>query len=140
MNPRAAFSLVELLCAIFILGIGLAGLTRGVTTALSASKEAERNTSAALLAAGRIEMLRADEFLIRGTEEGDFGDEFAAYRWRESITETSTEGLFDVRVSILDSDTGEVIYNLDTRFFENPESSEEEESRGTTNRAEGGVR
>ncbi len=115
MNPRAAFSLVELLCTIFILGIGLAGLTQGVTTALNSSKEAERNTTAALLAAGRIEMLRAEEFLIRGTEEGDFGDEFAAYRWRETITETSTEGLLEVGVSILSSDTGNVIYNLDTR-------------------------
>jgi prepilin-type N-terminal cleavage/methylation domain-containing protein len=38
---KAAFSLIEVLCAILILGVAMAGLTRGITTALSSTKESE---------------------------------------------------------------------------------------------------
>ena len=52
LRHNAAFSLVEVLCAIFILGVGLVGLTQGITTALSSNKEAELQTAAALIAEG----------------------------------------------------------------------------------------
>ena len=59
MNHNAGFSLVEVMVAILILGIALVGLTQGITTALSSSKESELQTVAALFAAGQIETLRA---------------------------------------------------------------------------------
>ena len=52
MKRNAGFSLIEVMCAVLILGIGIAGLTQGITTALASSKEAEVQTAAALLAAG----------------------------------------------------------------------------------------
>ena len=52
---NSGFSLVEVMCAILILGIALAGLTQGVTTALTSSKESELQTTAALFAAGLVE-------------------------------------------------------------------------------------
>ena len=55
MNPprkTAAFSLLEVMCAVLILGLGGAGMTHGVATALRSSKEAELQTQAALMAAG----------------------------------------------------------------------------------------
>lgn len=132
MNARAGFSLVELVCAIFILGIGLAGLVQGITTALASSKEAERHTTAAFLAEGRVELLRGEGFLIRGVEEGEFDENFSAYRWKETVAEKSPEGLFEVQVAILSSNSGRVIYELDTLLFQPPVlSSSEEES--TTN-------
>src|SRR5882762_5584731 len=59
-HRNGGFSLVEVMCAILILGIGLVGLTQGITAALQSSKESELQTTAALLAAGQIETLRAD--------------------------------------------------------------------------------
>ena len=49
----AGFSLIEVMCAILILGIALVGLTQGLTTALSSSKESEQQTMAALLLSRR---------------------------------------------------------------------------------------
>ena len=49
-SPASAFSLVEVLCAILILGFGVAGLTQGIATALGSAKEAEVQTIAATLA------------------------------------------------------------------------------------------
>src|SRR5579863_4060072 len=56
----SGFSLVEILCAVLILGIALTGLVQGVTTGLSSSKESELQTVAALFAAGQMETVRAE--------------------------------------------------------------------------------
>jgi len=52
--PRkaAGFSLVEVMCAILILGVALAGLTEAISTALSSNKESELQSTAAMIAAG----------------------------------------------------------------------------------------
>jgi prepilin-type N-terminal cleavage/methylation domain-containing protein len=118
--PRhnAAFSLVEVLCAIFILGVGLVGLTHGIATALSSSKEAELQTTAALIAAGQIETLRADGFVIEGTTEGSCGQGLSLYRWKQTATKTSLDGLYEIAVVIENSNTGREIYTLRTLMFD----------------------
>ena len=76
LRRNAGFSLVEVMCAILILGISLVGLTQGITAALRSSKESELQTTAALIAAGQIETLRAEGFVIDGETEGvrEFGE------------------------------------------------------------------
>jgi prepilin-type N-terminal cleavage/methylation domain-containing protein len=112
------FSLVEVLCAILILGVGLVGLVQGVTTALSSSKEAELQTTAALFAAGQIETLRADGFVIEGETDGTCGPDLDAYQWRQTVSQTAIEGLFDVVVAVEHSTTGKTIYELETLIFD----------------------
>jgi prepilin-type N-terminal cleavage/methylation domain-containing protein len=139
MTSRSAFSLLEMLCAILVLGIGLVGLVQGITTALASNTEAERHTIAALLAEGRMEMLRAEGYFERRSEEGDFGESFPAYLWRETLEETQTEGLFDVRIAILHADSGRMLYQLETRLFEIPGLAEDEWN-ATRDRGTGGLR
>src|SRR5206468_434096 len=91
MSRNAGFSLVELMCAILILGIGMVGITQGITTALRSSKESELQTTATFIAAGRIEMLRADGYLVNGKEEGECGASLSLYRWKQSITGTTID-------------------------------------------------
>jgi type IV pilus assembly protein PilV len=94
------FSLIEVMVAIVILGVGVAGLTHGLNTAVGSSKESELQTAAALLAAGQIEMLRADVYIIAGDDEGEGGTGLELYRWRQSIVETTPPGLFEVTVTV----------------------------------------
>ena len=119
-HQDAGFSLVEILCAIIILGIALVGLTQGITTALSSSKESELQTTAALIAAGKIEMLRADGFVSNGTTEGEGGEGLSLYRWKRSVTSTSIDGLHEVSVVVEDSKSGKTIYELRTMLFDTP--------------------
>lgn len=121
-GQNAGFSLVEVLCAILILGIALVGLTQGITTALHSSKESELQTAAALLAAGQIETLRAEGYLTERTTEGEGGEGLSLYRWKQSITGTSIDGLFDVVVAVENAQTGTAIYELRTMLFEPPSS------------------
>ena len=69
-RKAAAFSLVEVLCAMLILSVALVGMTAGLATALGSSKESELQTSAALIAAGRIETLRAEGVKILDESDG----------------------------------------------------------------------
>ena len=119
-HRNAGFSLVEIMCAILILGIAMVGLTMGITTALSSSKESELQTTAALLAAGQIELLRADGFLTDGVEEGDFGEGLSLYRWKQSISSTAIAGLHEVQLTVEQFKSGKAIYELRTLLFDPP--------------------
>ena len=119
-HQTAGFSLIEIMCAILILGIALVGLTQGTTTALSSSKESELQTTAALIAAGKIETLRAEGYLVDGMTEGEAGEGLSLYRWKRSVTSTTVDGLHEVAVAVEDSKTGKTIYELRTLLFDPP--------------------
>jgi len=128
MNRTAGFSLIEVMCAILILGIGLVGLTQGITAALSSSKESELQTSAALIAAGRMELLRADGYLKDGVEDGEGGEGLSLYRWKQTITGTSINGLHEVEVVVENAKSGRTIYELRTLLFDPPLDSSQDQS------------
>lgn len=110
-----------------ILGIGLVGLVHGINTALVSSKEAETQSLAALLAAGQIESLRADGFVIEGESDGEFDGDLSIYSWKQSVKPTAPEGLFEVTVTIEKTEGGEELYELKTMLFDPPVIREEDE-------------
>lgn len=128
MKREGGFSLIELLCAILIIGISLVGLAQGIVTALRSSKESELQTAAALIAAGRIELVRAEGFLMEGEDEGECGEGLSLYQWKQSITATDTDGLYDVKVAVENTQTGKPIYTLQTLLFDPPYSTDMETS------------
>ena len=119
-SSRSAFSLVEVMCAILILGIAIVGLTEGLTTALVSNKEAEIQSAAALLAAGQIETLRADGYLLEGETEGQGDGGLSGYKWRQTVTETRIEGLYEVTVVVEQANNGQEIFELKTMLFDPP--------------------
>jgi prepilin-type N-terminal cleavage/methylation domain-containing protein len=123
MNHNAGFTLVEVMVAIVILAIALVGLTQGITTALASSKESELQTTAALFAAGQIELLRAGTDLADGTDSGDCGAGLPLFRWKETVSPTAIDGLHDVDVVVENSQTGAEIYELKTLLFQIPSDS-----------------
>lgn len=119
----SGFSLIEVVVAILILGIALVGLTEGITTALGSSKESELQTAAALLAAGRIETLRAEGDYSESETEGDFGKTLPLYQWKQTIRSTDLDGLYDVDVVVQNTQTGKAIYELRTLLFQVPQEA-----------------
>lgn len=107
--------------AILILAVAIAGLAGGVTTALDSSKESELQTTAAMLAAGRIEQLRAEGDISDGETTGDFGDAFPLYDWDQTITASQPDGLHEVDVVVENTHSGKPIYTLQTLLFEAPD-------------------
>lgn len=123
---QGGFSLVEVLCAILILGVSLVGMVEGITASLSATKESEILTTAALLASGKMETLRCESVLKDGSEDGDWGKGFSAFRFRQTIAATEHEGLHDVTVSVLHGKSSVPVYELRTMIYLLPLSRESE--------------
>ena len=120
---RAGFSLIEILCAVLVLGVALTGMVQGVTTALGSNKDSEQQTVAALFAAGQVETLRAEGDLHDGTTEGDCGEALPLYRWTQTLTPAGLDGLHEVTVAVEHGRTGKQIYELRTLLFEVPEDT-----------------
>jgi prepilin-type N-terminal cleavage/methylation domain-containing protein len=119
----AGFSLVEILCAVLILGVALTGMIQGMTTALSSSKESEVQTVAALFAAGQMETLRAEGGLHDGATDGDCGEGLSQYHWQQTIAPAGIDGLHEVTVAVDNTRSGKTIYELKTFLFEMPDDS-----------------
>ncbi|MCD8533719.1 MAG: prepilin-type N-terminal cleavage/methylation domain-containing protein [Verrucomicrobia bacterium] len=139
------FSLIEVLIAIVILGVGIVGLTEGISTALYSSRDAEKLTVATYLAAGQIELIRADGSLTEGTEEGQWSGPLSGYQYLQTISENSDDGLYLVSVIILNR-TPEKIFNSMTYLYDpvpglsgesdqNPETSNGSGGRSNSGRA-----
>lgn len=120
---RRGFSLIEVLIAIMVLGIAVAGLLHGVSASLVSSKENERQSRAALLAAGRMELLRVDGYFEAGRTEGEFEDAQSLFRWAQTIEETSIPGLFHVTVRVDHTGSDREVYTLETLLFDPPMES-----------------
>jgi hypothetical protein len=106
------------MCAILIVGVALAGLTEGITTALVSCKESELQATAAHAAAGQIELLRADKILTDGETEGECGDDLPLYHWKQTVGQTDIDGLHEVTVTILQAKSDKEIFELKTMLFD----------------------
>jgi prepilin-type N-terminal cleavage/methylation domain-containing protein len=120
-SRTSAFSLIEVLCAMVILSVALVGLIEGLTVAHQSTKESELQTTAALLAAGQIEMVRAEGGLEDGETEGDCGEGLPLYRWKQTIAPAGIDGLHQVTVTVERTNSSKVIYELQTLLFEAPD-------------------
>ena len=120
MSRRAGFSLVEALVSLLILGMGIVGISQGLTLSYGSSRAAESRTAAALLASARLELIRAEGMILAGEDEGDFGAGYDGWTWKESIVETPIEGLHEVAVSVHRAPGGEKVYELRTLLYDMP--------------------
>ena len=123
LRKNAGFSLVEVMLAVLILGVALVGLTQGITTALSSTKESELQTAAALIAAGQIEELRAEGLLTEGVTDGEGGEGLTLYRWKQTITRAPIDGLYEVSLQVEHNQSGKPVYELRTLLFDLPSDS-----------------
>jgi prepilin-type N-terminal cleavage/methylation domain-containing protein len=115
---HAGFSLIEVMCAVLIMGIALVGMAHGITTALNSTSDSGVQTSVVLLAAGQMETLRADGFLEDGTTEGDFGEDLPKYAWEQTVSPATIDGLHKVVVVVKDAQSGVKLYTLETMLFD----------------------
>lgn len=131
---EGGFSLVEVLCAIAILAVGLLGLTEAITMALRSTKESELHTAAVFYAAGLIEELRAEGYYVDGETEGEVGWERVPCRWRRTLAATEVAGLHEVTVVIEQEKGGKQVFELKTLVFEPELDSGLSESSGQRER------
>lgn len=113
------------MCAVLILGVALAGLTEGMITALRSSKDSETLATAAQLAAGQMETLRANKSLTDGETEGKCAAAFPKYGWKQTIAPAQMSGLHEITVAIVEPESGKQVYELKTMLFD-PDSASQD--------------
>jgi prepilin-type N-terminal cleavage/methylation domain-containing protein len=106
---RSGLTLIEVMLAITILGMGLTVLIASASRCLSVVRQAKNYETARHLL-GRVEVekpLQLEEKIEAGSEDGDFTDE-PGYQWTRQIEIVGKEedGLFSVHTSVSWSDSG----------------------------------
>lgn len=102
--------------AVVVLAVALTGLARGLTTALGSSRDSAHHTQAVLLAAGRLELLRAEGDWSTGETEG----KAETFRWRQTIAATAVEGLHEIKVAVSRPPEEAPVYSLTTLLYQAP--------------------
>jgi prepilin-type N-terminal cleavage/methylation domain-containing protein len=78
---RAAFTLVEVLATLALIGIVIPVALRGVTLSLNAASHAKHQAEAATLAESKLSELVAQGDWSFGNNSGDFGNDWPNYHW-----------------------------------------------------------
>jgi prepilin-type N-terminal cleavage/methylation domain-containing protein len=80
-RTRRAFTLVEVLATLALIGIVIPVALRGVTLSLNAASHAKHQAEAATLAETKLSEVVAQGDWSFGNSSGEFGPDWPAYRW-----------------------------------------------------------
>jgi general secretion pathway protein I len=118
IEPATGFTLLEIMVSISIIAIVLVTVYRMHTQTISMSTSVKFYTTAPLLAHGKIAELEINPLNELTDDSGNFGEEFAGYRWNVSIEDVESKFLgvtgedlkkIDVTISF---NNDELTYNL----------------------------
>ena len=90
-QPAPGFTLLEVLIAMAIMAIVLAGVYRMQFQTLSMTAASRFYTEAPLLAQDKLSQLEANPSELIAGDSGDFGEQFPGYSWKVSTQEVSSE-------------------------------------------------
>lgn len=110
-NDQTGFSLVEVLAALFLLGIAVIALTVAFDSVLGLKVRGEDMTVFSVLAREKLEAVLSG---AERAEEGDFPSPWQDIHWR-LYRDSSSEGLIVWRMRLTRRDDGErTLYQLST--------------------------
>jgi type II secretion system protein I len=95
-----AQTLVEVLVATVVLGIGLAAILNGFSACLNAVSVLRGQSVARDFCATAVSQLRTNPSLLSSDEEGSLGDDHPGFKWRREVRETPEQGLLAVRITV----------------------------------------
>ena len=93
-SSNAGFTLLEVMVAVAIIAISFVSLIGSQTQSISIAEIARFETSAAMLARGKIAELEIEEFETLSSSSGEFEGDFAGFNWQttvEDLTEEETD-------------------------------------------------
>jgi len=95
------FTLLELLVALAIMLIAVAGIMHAVSNGLVTTQSISKRMQALNLARMKMEELLQSPEQQQAEQEGDFGEAFPQFRWRAQISDAPVEGLKAITVTVV---------------------------------------
>ena len=96
----AAFSLVEMVVALFIFSVAVVAMMEVFTLCLRSTATSVNYSRAVFLAQGLTEESLAEGDPTVGEDDGEFDADLPDGTWTREITETDTAGLYELRVTV----------------------------------------
>ena len=97
------FTLLEVMIAMAILAIALVAVFQSHSQSLSMADNARFLTTASLLAQKRMAEFEATSGIQVQSEQGDFGEDFAAYTWTVVVSNTEIGMIKKIEVTVTNS-------------------------------------
>ena len=88
---RAGFTLLEVMIAVGIIAIALVTLLGAQSQSVSIAAAARFDTTAALLAQGKMAELCVQGLEGVGDREGDFGEDYPGFTWKAEVRELTVD-------------------------------------------------
>jgi prepilin-type N-terminal cleavage/methylation domain-containing protein len=115
--PRRAFTLIEVLATIALLGIVLPVAMQGVSIATGIASTARHRSEAGALAQSKLgELLATQQWANGGVLSGDFGQDWPDYRWEAQVSEWSVANQLNTYTSNTATVTPTPPQQLDVRI------------------------
>lgn len=122
LRGRDGLTMLEVLVALAILTVGIAGVLHAFSASMAANREAETFSKASLLANRVASALERESSLSAGPLSGEFEDE-PKYRWEANVEGEDANGMIRTSLRIL-WDEGTVTKNFDMVFYLSASSGE----------------
>src|SRR5207245_2769294 len=97
---QSGFTFIEVLAAMLFLAILVPAVMQGLALSNRASVVAERSAIAVQLAENRLNELLLNDAWTTGETRGDFGEQFAGYRWELSRGDWSVDGMTELTLTV----------------------------------------
>lgn len=98
-NNNKGFTLLEIVVALAIAAMALPALLRTFSEGIRNYSVIEKKTTAYYLLKLKIGQVEMAGYPDVGSEDGDFGDD-SLFKWATEVTETETDGLREIIVTI----------------------------------------
>ena len=121
-NKPQGFTLLEVMIAVAVLAIALSAVLGLQSRSLTLAAESRFNTTASLLAQGKMAEAAVAGLGNLSSDSGDFGDLFSGYAWRLSVQNADLPGLEKMKGRLkridLEVTCGEgELYSYDLRLY-----------------------
>ncbi len=104
LSPEKGVTLVEILLAVVILSIGIAGVLRAYAVAVTALETGQDYIDAIQLLKGKMAEIEQEiieeKGLSTGLSHGEFEGEFKDYQWERETRPSSVEGLLELKLAV----------------------------------------
>jgi len=98
--PRGGQTLVEVLVAMTVLGVGLVAVLEAFSVCSGAVSRIKSEAIAKTWSRSIMAEIRANPSLLTSDESGDLGRDYPGFTWRRQVRETGEQGVLAVRVEV----------------------------------------